>query len=146
MRWREQLVGLIAAFTMAPAAHAVEPFNMRIGYWELTWQYPGASTPTREFKCLTPEELESLRFFVSTDGDCTIQTGGTQTATRYEIDTLCKIDGGNHIIHYLLEAKEPMSLSVTVSVAVKGETQSAHGTGRWLQDSCSVEPSQVPIS
>ena len=121
-----------------------EVFALRVGYWEFTSDMPGQAAPDKTFRCLTPEELENLRFFFATDPECTTLPGGKQTKTTYEIDQVCQIDNKPATFHFRLEAADSMRFTSTVSVVVEGVTHSGITAARWLHESC--DPSQIPIS
>jgi hypothetical protein len=142
MRWPTTGMGLIAALMLSSSAQAAEVFDLRVGYWEIVWTYPDKSLH-KEFTCLTPEELEGMRFFISTQKDCTLSPG-SQTRTRYEANAVCGQDAERMKIRWVLEARDRMTFTAAASYVIKGKPISAKATGRWLQESCSAPG--IPIS
>ena len=132
---------LLAALT--PAAHGADVFQIRTGYWALTWNAP--EQPAQgQYRCLTPEDLEAMRFFQVTipDRECTVAADGqSQTSTTWQIGIVCSLDEGPITYRYQLVASAPETLTYTVSV--DGYPDQATGAGRWIADTC--EPGALPI-
>ena len=98
----------------------------------------------KQFDCYTQEELEGLRFFMSTDENCKILSG-SQTRTHYEMDAVCGEGEERMKMHVALEAADPTSYTAAIRYEVEGKpAATVNATGQWLQESCNI--SDVPIS
>lgn len=132
---------LLAGISPNGASEGV--IQMRVGYWAFEWIVPG-QPPERDLRCLTPEVLEQMRFFIveSTEEHCQVGTDNRrQSASTWEIDLVCAMDEGKAVLHYLLQASTPMAVVITVSV--DGIPHEARGNGVWLADACDV--GAIPI-
>ena len=138
-----ELVAAALLIGLGASAAAAEVIDLRVGYWESVWTIPGQPT-TRELFCLTPEELERMRFFARAPGDC-LTTPGRQTRRRYEAVSVCEEDGERMTVRWVLVAPDPMRFEVRATYEVEGATQAASGSYRWLQESCSAA-SKLPNS
>ena len=128
---------------ISPNGGSGEVFQMRVGYWAFEWIVPGQPTQ-RDLRCLTPEVLEKMRFFIveSTEEHCDVGTENRgQTATTWEVDLVCAMDEGQATFHYLLQAGTPTAVVLTVTV--DGVPHEARGSGVWLSDAC--ELGAIPI-
>lgn len=131
-----------AALAVAAGSDAAEVIDIRAGYWEVVWTIPGTPT-SREFQCITAEEIEGMRFFRTMQKGCDV-TGGTQTRTRYEFTAVCVEDGPRATVRGLLVAADPLRFDLRAQSELRGQTVEAKGAYRWLQESCTRVG--VPIS
>lgn len=134
--------GLLLA-VLSPTGSSADVINMRTGYWAFEWIVPG-QPPQRDLRCLTPEDLEKMRFYIveSPEENCEVGADNRrQTATTWEVDLACAMDEGQAVFHYLLHATTPMAVVLTVSV--DGVPHEARGNGVWLADACEV--GAIPI-
>jgi hypothetical protein len=135
-------LAVATALALSTSAQAVEVIDLRPGYWELVWTYPD-KTLHREFRCLEPQELEKMRFFMSPDKDCTLSPG-SQTRRRYEALSVCGKGVDQMKLRWVFEAPDRMRFTVKATGSVQGQTIAISGTARWLQESCTVRG--FPIS
>jgi len=142
MRWR-MTGAVIAALMMASSTQAAEVIDLRVGYWAIVFTLPDNSLQ-KQFDCYTQEELEGLRFFMSTDENCRILSG-SQTRTHYEMDAVCGEGDERMKMHVALQAPDPTSYTAAIKYEVEGKpSATVNATGRWLQESCNI--SDIPIS
>jgi hypothetical protein len=128
---------------ISPNGSSADVLEMRTGYWAFEWTVPG-QPPQRDLRCLTPEDLERMRFFIveSPEENCEVGADNRrQSTTTWEVDLVCAMDEGQAVFHYLLQATTAMAVVLTVTV--DGIPHAARGNGAWLTDSCEV--GAIPI-
>jgi hypothetical protein len=121
---------------LSASVGGAEVIDLRLGYWQSVWSIPG-EPPQREFFCLTPEELERMRFFINVPNGCTT-SHGSQTRRHYEATSVCEEDGERMKIRFVVQSPDPMRFDVSAVYEFEGKTQAATGTYNWLQESCSA--------
>ena len=142
MRWRVN-DALIAALVLSAPALAGEVIDLRVGYWAVVYTLPDGSQQ-KEFSCYTPEGLEEMRFFMSTDEECSIHSG-TQARNKWEADAVCGVDEERINMHVVLQAPEPTGYTAVVRYEAEAKPSvTVNVTGQWLQESC--DQSEIPIS
>lgn len=142
MRGTLKLLIVIGALVLASSIRAAEVIDLRLGYWETNWTMPD-KTLKKMHDCYTQEQLESLRFFMSPDENCSVLPG-SQTRTHYESDMACDTDGHRMKIHVSLQTSDPMNFTALVTYDMEGNVVLLNATSRWLHDGCSY--SDMPIS
>jgi hypothetical protein len=135
---------ILVALLSTLAANAEDVVQLRTGYWALVTEMPDGSEPQRTLQCLTPYELENMRFFISNIPECTTLPGGQQSRTAYEIDQQCQMGEDTVVVHYRIATPDSLTATVTTSMTLEGQEISVRATARWLQDSC--DPADIPIS
>jgi hypothetical protein len=133
----------IAALTLSPPILAGEVIDLRVGYWAVVYTLPDGSQQ-KGFDCYTQEELEGLRFFISTDENCTLLSG-SQTRLKWEGDAVCGEGEQRMKMHVALQAPEPAGYTAVIRYEAEAKPPlTVNATGRWLQESCNI--SDIPIS